>query len=116
MIRVLDDRSPLGGGSEEAEPWPRTGAHTVGAVNASSGEPRRPWWARLTGRGPVPRWRNYALAALWLFVTATAAVRWAVAEDSTGRWLAGLGCCLGLILVIGYIAAAISEDHHRSQR
>jgi hypothetical protein len=39
-----------------------------------------------------------------------------VAEDSTGRWLAGLACLLGLIMAIGYFVAGRSKDEDRSQR
>lgn len=107
---------PSDGWLEGMEHLPSPRGHTVTDVNASGGEPRRSWWAWVTGRGPSSRRRNYSLAALWLFLTALAAVRLAVAEDSTGQWLAGLACLLGLFMAIGYLVAARSKNDNRSQR
>jgi hypothetical protein len=57
--------------------------------------------------GPEPSSRSrrwfYAIAAIWLTLAALAVAQRLLADDSRGRWLAGVQCSIGLGLGIGYL-------------
>ena len=46
------------------------------------------------------------MAAFWLIFTGLALTQWIFADDSRGRWLAGVQCVLGVGLVIVYLVQA----------
>jgi hypothetical protein len=64
-------------------------------VSDSDGGQSREKRSRFTSSG----W-SYSLAALWLVFTGIAVSLWIDADDSRGRWLAGIQCVLGVSLVI----------------
>ena len=72
----------------------------MGVSNSDQG-PRHTKGSRFTSRG----W-SYALAALWLVFTGNAVALWIGANDSRGRWLAGIQCFLGISLIIVYLVQA----------
>jgi hypothetical protein len=57
----------------------------------------------------------YAVAAAWLMYTVLAVVQWLSAEDSGGRWRAGVMCLLGLVLAVSYAVLARRKEG-RSER
>ena len=71
-------------------------------MNASDGSAGR---ARRSPRSQSRGW-SYALATLYLLLGALAVARWPLADDHTGRWLAGGQCFLGLGLGIAYLIQA----------
>jgi hypothetical protein len=73
----------------------------VSVVSDSNGSPSRTKSSRFTSRG----W-SFALAALWLLFTGIAVSLWIGADDSRGRWLAGIQCFLGFSLVTVYLVQA----------
>jgi hypothetical protein len=70
-------------------------------------------WAR---PGPVSRRTSYALATLWLLLVALSVMQLVLAEDPTGRWLAGLQAFCWLSLAIAYLTAARSKSGGQDHR
>lgn len=57
------------------------------------------------GRVRSRRWM-YVVGAGWLLLASLAGTQWLSADDSTGRWLAGVQFFLGVVLALGYAAQA----------
>ena len=78
---------------------------TVAPMTTSGGSARKSWL-----RGPQRRRLYCFLAAGWLALAVLAIFQWLGADDSTGRWLAGVQVVLGLALAITYLVWARHID------
>ncbi len=74
--------------------------HTMSAAGSGPHTPR------VTGRAVSSRRWMYVVAAMWMSLAVLAVTQWLLADDSTGRWIAGVQRSLALALTIGYVAQA----------
>jgi hypothetical protein len=95
-VASTDDRETVRQACEQRRPY----GQDMDTSDGGSGHADK---RELTSRSR--RW-FYSIAAIWLILAVLAVAQWLFADDSKGRWLAGIQCFIGLVLGIAYLVQA----------